>query len=72
LPLLIYFSSIALCPFEAVKVRIQTTPSYARGMVDGLPKFASQEGLGSLYAGLGPLWARQVSKEISIIQMRFC
>ena len=29
-------------------------------LLDGLPKFVSQEGLGNLYAGLGPLWARQV------------
>jgi len=49
-----------LCPFEAVKVRIQTSPNFARGMMDGLPKMISQEGFGNLYAGLVPLWARQV------------
>ncbi len=43
-----------------MKVRIQTTPSYARGLIDGLPKFVSNEGIGNLYAGIGPLWARQV------------
>lgn len=53
-------ADVALCPFEAVKVRIQTDPKYARGLMDGLPKFVASEGVGSLYAGLVPLWARQV------------
>jgi len=53
-------ADVALCPFEAIKVRIQTNPSYARGLMDGLPKMYSTEGLGNLYAGIGPLWARQV------------
>jgi len=53
-------ADVALCPFEAVKVRIQTNPHYARGLLDGLPKFYATEGIGSLYSGLGPLWARQV------------
>jgi len=53
-------ADLALCPFEAVKVRVQTSPSYATGLMDGLPKMASSEGWGNLYASLGPLWARQV------------
>jgi solute carrier family 25 phosphate transporter 3 len=55
-----FFADIALCPFEAVKVRIQTSPKYARGVVDGLPKMLINEGIGTLYAGIGPLWARQI------------
>jgi len=53
-------ADIALCPFEAVKVRVQTQPDYAKGLMDGLPKMYSAEGLGGLYAGIAPLWARQV------------
>lgn len=53
-------ADIALCPFEAVKVRVQTTPSFARGLMDGLPKMISTEGFSNVYAGIGPLWARQV------------
>jgi len=49
-----------LCPFEAIKVRIQTDPSFARGLSDGLPKFIATEGFGNLYAGITPLWARQI------------
>jgi len=55
-----FFADIGLCPFEAVKVRVQTNPKFARGLLDGLPKFIKQEGFGNLYAGIGPLWARQI------------
>jgi len=55
-----FFADIGLCPFEAIKVRIQTNPKFANGIVDGLPKFLKQEGFGNLYAGIGPLWARQI------------
>jgi len=53
-------ADVALCPFEAVKVRVQTNPTYAKGLLDGLPKLYGTEGMGGLYAGIGPLWARQV------------
>jgi len=53
-------ADVFLCPFEAVKVRIQTNPKFARGLMDGLPKMMSTEGVGNLYAGIAPLWARQV------------
>ena len=37
-------ADIALCPFEAVKVRVQTQPGFARGLSDGLPKFIKAKG----------------------------
>jgi solute carrier family 25 phosphate transporter 3 len=37
-------ADIALCPFEAVKVRVQTQPGFARGLSDGMPKFVKAEG----------------------------
>jgi len=55
-----FIADVGLCPFEAVKVRVQTNPKYASGLLDGLPKMISQEGMGNLFAGIGPLWARQV------------
>jgi len=55
-----FFADLGLCPFEAVKVRVQTNPKFANGLFDGLPKFISQEGFGNLYAGIAPLWARQI------------
>ncbi|XP_057747571.1 mitochondrial phosphate carrier protein 3, mitochondrial-like [Arachis stenosperma] len=53
-------ADIALCPMEAVKVRVQTQPGFARGLSDGLPKFIKAEGAGGLYKGLVPLWGRQI------------
>ncbi|KAG8056976.1 hypothetical protein GUJ93_ZPchr0002g24029 [Zizania palustris] len=40
-------ADVALCPMEAVKVRVQTQPGYARGLRDGFPKIVSNKG----YAG---------------------
>ncbi|PHT57137.1 Phosphate carrier protein, mitochondrial [Capsicum baccatum] len=53
-------ADVALCPFEAVKVRVQTQPGFARGLSDGLPKFVRSEGPLGLYKGLVPLWGRQI------------
>nr|XP_043607941.1 mitochondrial phosphate carrier protein 3, mitochondrial-like isoform X1 [Erigeron canadensis] len=53
-------ADIALCPFEAVKVRVQTQPGFARGLSDGLPKIIKAEGVAGLYKGLTPLWGRQI------------
>uniref|UniRef100_A0A0D6R7T2 Uncharacterized protein n=1 Tax=Araucaria cunninghamii TaxID=56994 RepID=A0A0D6R7T2_ARACU len=55
-----FIADIALCPFEAVKVRVQTQPGFARGLSDGLPKFVRSEGVLGLYKGIGPLWGRQI------------
>jgi solute carrier family 25 phosphate transporter 3 len=38
-------ADVALCPMEAVKVRVQTQPGFARGLSDGLPKFVKSEGV---------------------------
>ncbi|KAM3322492.1 mitochondrial phosphate carrier protein 3, mitochondrial-like [Capsicum chacoense] len=53
-------ADVALCPFEAVKVRVQTQPGFARGLSDGFPKFVRAEGAAGLYKGLVPLWGRQI------------
>ncbi|GJN30967.1 hypothetical protein PR202_gb19317 [Eleusine coracana subsp. coracana] len=37
-------ADVALCPMEAVKVRVQTQPGFARGLIDGLPKIVQSEG----------------------------
>jgi len=54
------FADVALCPFEAVKVKVQTVPGFAKGMLDGFPKFIAENGVGGLYKGIGPLWGRQI------------
>eukprot|EP00252_Welwitschia_mirabilis_P016574 TRINITY_DN3658_c0_g1_i1.p1 TRINITY_DN3658_c0_g1~~TRINITY_DN3658_c0_g1_i1.p1 ORF type:complete len:232 (+),score=32.94 TRINITY_DN3658_c0_g1_i1:202-897(+) len=39
-----FIADVALCPLEAVKVRVQTQPGFARGLSDGFPKFVRSEG----------------------------
>ncbi|KAG9623595.1 hypothetical protein KCU64_g20206, partial [Aureobasidium melanogenum] len=54
-------ADLFLCPFEALKVRMQTTlPPFAHNLREGWSKVVSQEGYGGLYKGLYPLWARQI------------
>lgn len=56
-----FFADIALCPWEAIKVRMQTTlPPYAQNLREGWSKLVAKEGTGGLYKGLYPLWARQI------------
>lgn len=38
-------ANVALCPFEAIKVRVQAQPNFAKGMVDGFSKLYTTEGL---------------------------
>merc|ERR1711931_468763 len=55
-----FFADIALCPMEAVKVRIQTQPGWASTLREGFPKFLAEEGWGGFYKGIVPLWGRQI------------
>ncbi|RMZ67789.1 DFFRY protein [Pyrenophora seminiperda CCB06] len=56
-----FLADIALCPMEALKVRMQTTlPPFARNLREGWAKVIKEEGVGGLYKGLYPLWARQI------------
>lgn len=56
-----FIADIGLCPFEAVKVRMQTTiPPFASGTLNGMSTIVKQEGVGGLYKGLYPLWGRQI------------
>lgn len=53
-------ANVALCPFEAIKVRVQAQRNFAKGMADGFPKLYTTEGLRGLYRGLIPLWGRNL------------
>jgi solute carrier family 25 phosphate transporter 3 len=56
-----FFADMALCPMEAIKVRMQTTlPPFASTLREGWGKIVAKEGFGGLYKGLYPLWARQI------------
>ena len=56
-----FIADTLLCPFEAIKVRMQTTlPPFAGNMREGWSKVVAKEGYGGLYKGLYPLWGRQI------------
>lgn len=56
-----FLADLMLCPFEAIKVKQQTTmPSFSRGLLDGMKKTIKSDGFASLYKGLVPLWCRQI------------
>jgi len=54
-----FFADIALCPMEAVKVRIQTS-NYASTLRECFPKMQAEEGNQTFFKGLKPLWMRQI------------
>jgi len=54
-----FFADIALCPMEAVKVRIQTS-DYSSTLRDCFPRMKAEEGTGTFFRGLKPLWMRQI------------
>uniref|UniRef100_A0A5B7BFR2 Uncharacterized protein n=1 Tax=Davidia involucrata TaxID=16924 RepID=A0A5B7BFR2_DAVIN len=53
-------ANVALCPFEAIKIRVQAQPHFAKGLIDGFPKLYASEGLLGFYRGLVPLWGRNL------------
>ncbi|GAQ04590.1 mitochondrial phosphate carrier protein 2 [Aspergillus lentulus] len=56
-----FIADVALCPFEAVKVRTQTTiPPEFKGTFSGISQVVGKEGVAGLYKGLYPLWGRQI------------
>ncbi|OLL23857.1 putative mitochondrial phosphate carrier protein [Neolecta irregularis DAH-3] len=56
-----FLADILLCPWEAIKVRMQTSiPPFAKTTREGWGRVTAKEGLGGLYAGISPLWARQI------------
>ena len=56
-----FIADIFLCPFEAIKVRMQTTlPPFAPNLRQGWSKIVAKEGMAGLYKGIVPLWGRQI------------
>ena len=54
-------ASLALCPFEVVKLRMQTSPSLASlGFCGALGSLAASEGVGTFFKGFLPIAMRQV------------
>lgn len=56
-----FLADIALCPFEAVKVRMQGgMPNPYTGTFNGISSIVAKEGIPGLYSGVIPLISRQV------------
>ncbi|QLI68511.1 Mitochondrial phosphate carrier protein [Metarhizium brunneum] len=55
-----FFGDIALCPFESVRIRLVSQPTYADGFANALIKLGREEGLAGLYSGLGPILLKQI------------
>lgn len=55
-----FFADIALCPLEATRIRLVSEPTFASGLVSGMSKIYSQEGIGAFYSGFGPILFKQV------------
>ncbi|RIA93801.1 mitochondrial phosphate carrier protein 2 [Glomus cerebriforme] len=56
-----FIADIALCPWEALKVKMQSSKEpFANSTLEGFNKIWRQEGIYGLYKGIGPLWARQI------------
>ena len=54
-----FFASIALCPLEATRIRLVSTPGFANGLIVGFSKILTTEGVGAFYAGFGPILFKQ-------------
>lgn len=54
-----FFASIALCPLEATRIRLVSTPGFANGLIGGFGKILKHEGVGAFYSGFGPILFKQ-------------
>jgi len=55
-------ADILLCPWEAVKLNVQTSKpgAFPYGFGEATAKLKATAGIAGLYKGLAPLWARQI------------
>eukprot|EP00128_Syssomonas_multiformis_P004655 Colp12_sorted_trinity150504_noHs@18824 len=52
--------TIALCPWEALRIRVVSDPTFATGMVDGIKKIHGKEGVRGMYKGIVPILLKQL------------
>lgn len=53
-------ADILLCPWETVKIKVQTVPGYGKGLVDGFARVKAEEGVRGFFTILPSLWMRQI------------
>ncbi|CAN1725423.1 Mitochondrial phosphate carrier protein 1, mitochondrial [Linum perenne] len=54
------FANLCLCPFEAIKVKVQAQHHFAKGLLDGFPRLYASSGIHGFYRGLFPLMAGNI------------
>merc|ERR1712070_515125 len=56
-----FIADIFLCPLEATRIRLVSDPTYASGLLSGMPKIARQDGIiKGFYSGFGPILLKQI------------
>ncbi|KAI0131387.1 mitochondrial phosphate carrier protein [Daldinia grandis] len=55
-----FLGDILLCPFEAVRIRLVSQPSFAPNMLSAFGRMVKYEGMAGLYSGFMPIVLKQV------------
>jgi len=57
-----FIADILLCPWEAIKVRMQTSApgEFTKSGIEGFQIISKNEGSAGFYKGIKPLWGRQI------------
>jgi len=55
-----FIADLFLCPLEAIRIKSVSDPSFPKGVAGGIQHVMKTQGVGGLYAGLGPILFKQV------------
>jgi len=55
-----FIADLFLCPLEAVRIRSVSDSSFPKGLLPGMSKMLSSDGVLGFYAGLGPILFKQI------------
>jgi solute carrier family 25 phosphate transporter 3 len=53
-------ASLLLCPMEHTRIRLVTEPTFAKGLIDGLPRIVEEEGWEGVFSGFPAMLSKQV------------
>jgi len=69
-----FFADIALCPFEMIKVKVQTDPEYPRSFGAAYSRITAEKATTRFpFGSLSPLWSRQIPYTIAkFVGFEFC